>query len=245
MTTSIKLYCGCLLNESPRYQSINGELLPILAGAALHNKDTKAALKQQGWLMDDEGDNISLINEIWGDLTFLYWAWKNRADDYWGVCHYRRKWNECDLGLADPRKLYITQAIQLCENNMRLQYEAYHGIFPAYDLSMSLAKKGKIPLSEAMLESAWNQGSIYSCNMARGSRDLMNRFCELTFATMAPLYNEAFSLCHSISGYQKRSIAFAAERLITAIILNAEYFFGVDIVKPARWEFIPEKTLID
>jgi hypothetical protein len=52
-------------------------------------------------------------------------------------------------------------------------------------------------------------------------------------------------LCHSISGYQRRSIAFAAERLITAIILNAEHFFGSDIVEPAGWELIPERKLIN
>lgn len=238
MTSLTKLYCGCLLNEPPRYESVNGELMPILAGAALHSEEIKMKLKQQHWLMDDEGDNISTVNEIWGDLTFLYWAWKNRADEHWGVCHYRRKWNEHDLSLANSKQLYITQAVQLCENNMRQQYEVHHGVFPAYDLSMSLAKRKEIPLTEAMLDAAWNQGLIYSCNMARGPKHLMNRFCELTFATMFPLYNEAFTLCHSISGYQKRSIAFAAERLITAIVLNADYFFGVDVVKPARWEFI-------
>lgn len=238
MSLAINLYCGCLVNSPPRYQVENGTLLPILAGAALCNESTKIALKQKQWLMDDDGINISAVNQIWGDLTFLYWAWMNRSDDYWGVCHYRRKWNEDDLRESLASRLYVTQPVKLCENNMRKQYEAYHGVFPGYDLSIALAKAGKLPVSEKMLDDAWNQDLIYSCNMARGPKHLMNHFCELMFEMMIPVYSEAFKLCHSMSGYQRRSIAFVAERLITSVLLNADYFFGSNTVEAARWDFI-------
>jgi hypothetical protein len=74
MTLAINLDCGCLPNDPPRYQVENGTLLPILAGAALCDENTKASLRQKQWLMDDDGINISAVNQIWGDLTFLYWG---------------------------------------------------------------------------------------------------------------------------------------------------------------------------
>ena len=56
--------------------------LPVHVGAA-----GKADI---GFTRDDSGDNISLKNPHFCELTGLYWAWKNRDDDYIGLCHYRR-----------------------------------------------------------------------------------------------------------------------------------------------------------
>ena len=42
---------------------------------------------------DDFGDNISLENEYYGELTGLYWIWKNGSiqdDDIVGYCHYNK-----------------------------------------------------------------------------------------------------------------------------------------------------------
>ena len=58
--------------------------LPIQAGAALHSpiKDYQP---------DDEGDNISIKNPHFCELTCHYWAWKNlKGIDIIGLNHYRR-----------------------------------------------------------------------------------------------------------------------------------------------------------
>ena len=40
---------------------------------------------------DDEGDNIASKNKVYGELTAVYWAWKNLKNvDIIGMSHYRR-----------------------------------------------------------------------------------------------------------------------------------------------------------
>ena len=61
--------------------------IPIEVGAALRNTGGKG-------LADDVGNNISADNAYWGELTGLYWIWKNcrfDKDDIIGFCHYNKK----------------------------------------------------------------------------------------------------------------------------------------------------------
>ncbi|OOF58381.1 DUF4422 domain-containing protein [Rodentibacter genomosp. 2] len=43
-----------------------------------------------GYQGDNTGDNISIKNPYFCELTGLYWAWKNLNNDYIGLIHYRR-----------------------------------------------------------------------------------------------------------------------------------------------------------
>lgn len=60
-------------------------LIPIQVGAA--NTDVRVAD-----IVDCEGDNISVNNGNYSELTALYWMWKHKADfgKYYGLAHYRR-----------------------------------------------------------------------------------------------------------------------------------------------------------
>ncbi|MCS8571617.1 DUF4422 domain-containing protein [Pediococcus pentosaceus] len=58
--------------------------LPVLVGAT---KNYKEGIDYQ---RDDVGENISLKNPNFNELTAVYWAWKNLDADAIGLVHYRR-----------------------------------------------------------------------------------------------------------------------------------------------------------
>lgn len=58
--------------------------LPIHVGAALRPK------LDLGFQRDDEGDNISIRNSSYSELTGVYWLWRNADADAKGIVHYRR-----------------------------------------------------------------------------------------------------------------------------------------------------------
>lgn len=226
------LYCCCIKERPARYKT-SGPMVQMIAGATYLTEEERN--HHAGFAFDDEGENISCLNPWFGDLTVLYWAWKNTKDEYLGVCQYRRPWEDADLATSEEGVLYVPPPAIF--GNIEQQYMDCHSIFNAPLFSRELAKQGKLPLSFEMVDQAWKQPLFYGCNMARGPKELFDKYCELVFATMMPFWEEHQQLCQSISGYQQRSIAFAAERLITAIILNRDYFFGTGKLKEARIDF--------
>lgn len=78
--------------------------LPVHVG-----KEGKRDIGYQG---DNTGENISLKNPYFCELTGLYWAWKNLSNDYIGLIHYRRFFS--NKSRSERKKqpleaLYLTQ----------------------------------------------------------------------------------------------------------------------------------------
>ena len=63
--------------------------LPLHVGAE-GKKDTAGNELDLGYVKDNTGEEISLRNPNFCELTGLYWAWKNLGADYLGLVHYRR-----------------------------------------------------------------------------------------------------------------------------------------------------------
>ena len=63
--------------------------LPLHVGAE-GKRDAKGNPLDFGYQKDNEGDNISIKNPRYCELTGIYWAWKNLDSDYLGLVHFRR-----------------------------------------------------------------------------------------------------------------------------------------------------------
>ena len=49
------------------------------------------------WFDEKKGSNIAHLNSYYGELTGIYWLWKNKIqkmskNDLIGICHYRKLW---------------------------------------------------------------------------------------------------------------------------------------------------------
>ena len=117
----IKLFVCC---HQPAVVPEHPLLVPIQVGAAL--ADTRFS----GFLHDDTGDNISLKNSSYCELTAQYWAWKNvEADDY-GFFHYRRYLSPDSEGnrpyrvVGEPTKQLLSE----------LGYSGFEKLIGQYDL---------------------------------------------------------------------------------------------------------------
>ncbi|MEY8222090.1 DUF4422 domain-containing protein [Enterocloster aldenensis] len=77
----VKIFISC---HKESFVPNNPMLVPVQAGAALSDRHFS------GMRYDDEGENISIKNKTYCELTVQYWAWKNIEAEYYGFFHYRR-----------------------------------------------------------------------------------------------------------------------------------------------------------
>ena len=80
-----------------KYEMPSDEMyLPVHVGAE--------GKQDLGYTKDNTGDNISLKNPYFCELTGLYWAWKNLNNDYIGLAHYRRHFTDKLFRSKNPSK---------------------------------------------------------------------------------------------------------------------------------------------
>ena len=84
---NLKIYC-----TSIKYFNILDKLPAYIKPLGLGNYNYP-----EHWNTEKKGENIAHLNEYYGELTGLYWIWKNKLKDLkdtdWiGNCHYRKLW---------------------------------------------------------------------------------------------------------------------------------------------------------
>lgn len=88
-----------------KYEMPSDEMyLPVHVGAE--------GKQDLGYTKDNTGDNISLKNPYFCELTGLYWAWKNLNSEYIGLAHYRRHFTDKKFRSKDVSK-NISNAISM------------------------------------------------------------------------------------------------------------------------------------
>lgn len=172
-----------------------------------------------GYLGDDTGDNISSKNNLYSELTGLYWVWKNCKDlDYAGLVHYRRFFANRSgqrLGEKDFAQLLELYDVIISEHitydvTYREKFAQYHHI-EDLDKTGAVIKEIYPKYYDTFLE-VINSNEQYLFNMFVAPKKLWDEYSEW-------LFNICFELekVIDVSGYDNyraRIYGFLAEELL-------------------------------
>lgn len=230
-------------------------LRPIQVGSSL------AGERCPGFLQDDEGENISVQNRSYCELTAQYWAWKNVEADYYGFFHYRR------YLYPDPtaRRPYRIEPEPTSELLDRLGYKGFSALVEKYDLIAPRGEDMRLPAREHYAQARYHHGQdltlieelvrdlapehsgaleeylgqtvCYFGNIYIMSRPVFDRYCEWLFPILAEFDRRA-----DLTGYGPQELrvdGYLAERLFGGFYteLRAE---GARTLELPRVQFIPE-----
>lgn len=210
--------------HKPYWMPDDDVYLPIQAGAA--------GKESLGWQRDDEGDNISVKNPNYCELTALYWAWKNLDADYIGLCHYRRYFVFHTLLARTKEKKYrilkrknyeellkkydiiLPRKYSVAPDDIFQQYKNAHHIQDLNKVKEIIAEI----YPEYMMDfvQVMNQQDGYFCNMFVMRQELFYQYCQWMFSILFELEKRVDISEYDM--YQARVFGFLSERLFNVWI---------------------------
>lgn len=140
-------------------------------------------------LKDNEGENLSLRNQDYCEMSAVYWIWKNdKESDYIGLCHYRRRFvvdeDMIDYIMSEGYDAVYTIP-QLIDGGLRDEFvERNYFLTPEiWDITENVIRK----LSPGYLE-AWEQLQtsyfLLPYNMFIMRRDIFEDYCAWVFSVL-------------------------------------------------------------
>lgn len=172
-----------------------------------------------GYVGDDTGDNISDKNCYYGELTGVYWVWKNvRTTDYVGICHYRRYFCT-EEGRILNEKDYLSILGEydiITSKRLKLNYSYYDGYASDYNI-LDLINTGEVirqiyPEYYGTFERLVHGNGTYFGNMMVTSKALYDEYAEWLFT----VFKEAEKRVDAggYDEYHRRVFGFISEFLL-------------------------------
>lgn len=191
-------------------------LTPIHVGRAQAKRagNPNLAWLEENMIGDDTGENISLQNYCYNELTAPYWAWKNYESlgdpDYIGLMHYRRHFifdPAQDMGVVhyDGMNDYYLDSIRYTPENVRALvaqndivyykgrvdniYKHYFDNHKIEDLELALQIVKELHPADYATAQKYVHGDIGCfCNMAIFSKALFFEYCEWLFPILETFF---------------------------------------------------------
>lgn len=211
--SSAKIYVAKSIFDKPlqrKYVTESYEI-EIQAGAELTTKRLSNNV-----LTDNTGENISIRNRQFCELTVLYWIWKNAKDDIIGLAHYRRhfilpkNWVErmdaYGIDIILPVPLYVAPSL---EKN----YKSRHDPSDWDYMMQCLEQDDKLRYQNA--EICFNSNLYSPCNMFIMRKEVLKDLCVWLFPI---LFRTAEHGGQKEDPYLNRYPGFLSERLITFFV---------------------------
>jgi len=177
---------------------------------------------------DDTGENISLMNPYFCELTALFWMWKNADDDILGLCHYRRYLSSrpldrrCRKRLTAPEigealkthDIILPRAVSLGRRSMLRQYAAAHR---EGDLLLAReAIEALYPAYVASFDEAMQSHTMHQCNMLIARREVIFSYAAWLF----PILHYVWEKTQTADGepMPPRTLGYLGERLLNVFV---------------------------
>lgn len=180
--------------------------------------------KKLGYLVDNTGDNISIKNPNFCELTGLYWIWKNCSDEYKGLVHYRRFFGKNNFSSkekdiysyeellemtkdADIILPFIETFKQNAKDELLLQC-CTEEIFMKLDKIV----KEKYPEYGNVFDAYFSNNKSSLFNMMFCKKEIFDQYCSWLFDILFELEKNVD--LSTLNDYQKRLYGFLSERLL-------------------------------
>ena len=205
---------------------LNSCFVPIHVGRALNNaysKDGQLNNTDQEWLLshmigDNTGQNISIENRKYCELTAIYWAWKNYESignpNYIGLSHYRRIFNLNNVNL-DFADIFVAEK-WISDKNTYEQFTTAHGN-EDLDKAIQIIKE-EYPSYNLAIKTYLNSHQLHMFNMFIMKKELFFHYAEWLFNILHKLDKK---LDYTNRTHQSlRVLGYIAERLLGIFILK-------------------------
>lgn len=179
--------------------------------------------KDLGFTKDSTGENISLKNPNYCELTGLYWMWKNSKSKYIGLVHYRRyffrksKEHSIDkiiskdevLNILNEYDVIVPKKTKLIGLSTRSQFAKYHNV-KDYDICRDIIEE-KYPKYLDSFDKVSNRNYFYAFNMCIMNKKQFDNYCKWLFDILFEVEKRVDM--SNYTDYEKRLFGFLSERL--------------------------------
>lgn len=187
-----------------------------------------------GYTKDNSGENISLKNPFFCELTGLYWAYKNLDADYIGLVHYRRYFrakkkakdpfqsilkqkeleeylHDYDIIVPKKRKYYIETIYNHYKHTMHIEtldeaIAVINDLYPEYKVALDKVMKKR---------------SMHAFNMFIMKKEYFDEYCKWLFDILFNLEKRIGNV--NYDSFHARFYGRISERLLDVWLTYHEY----------------------
>lgn len=179
----------------------------------------KAGKEDLGYIGDDTGVSISEKNCYYGELTGVYWVWKNiKTSDYVGICHYRRYFCTEEGRILTQREYeeILSDYDIITSKLLKLNYTYYEGYAGDYNIH-DLEEVGEVirqhyPAYYETFEKLVHAKGTYFGNMMVCRKEIYDAYCEWLFGIFEKAEEKIDA--SGYDDYHKRVYGFISEFLL-------------------------------
>ncbi|MCI9346193.1 MAG: DUF4422 domain-containing protein [Lachnospiraceae bacterium] len=179
----------------------------------------RAGSEDLGYMRDDTGVSISEKNCYYGELTGVYWVWKNiKTSDYVGICHYRRYFCTEEGRILTEREYEdILSAYDIITSKkLKLNftyYEGYAGDYNIHDLeAVGEVIRQFYPAYHETFERLVHSRGTYFGNMMVCRKEIYDAYCAWLFDIFGKAEDRIDA--SGYDDYHKRVYGFISEFLL-------------------------------